>query len=200
MTFIPWDFIIDKNNLSDTELDLRYGYGSSTFFNKENANAAPAPVAPAPVAASEAAPAITAAEIAVAKLRPIEEFKVRYQNLRNFIADLAVARLKEVFRVRAKEVCGQKRPHCESLEDYLLEYRTASYGNDLRKMVDDLCNQMWGKECFGQLEIQVMNKLKLKYVNCLVNPENKVKNRRCYGTIKQMINRLRQTLIIERFR
>ena len=60
-------------------------------------------------------------------------------------------------------------------------------------MVNLLCNEMWGKECLGTIEKQIMAKLRLVYKNVLVNGE-KIKSR------SKLLVRLKQTLFIDVFR
>ena len=140
----------------------------------------------------------TTAAVVVEGRPPLQEFADRYKALRLFIQDMTVPRLKEIFRVRAGAV-NKDYPECKTIENFLYEYRTGVYDNKKRALVDMLCNRMWGKECFGVIEKMVMEKLKLRYKDALVSGD-KVKTRRSHGNIKIMINRMRQTLFIDRFR
>lgn len=176
---------MDKANLSDTELQERFLAAGPDFFNKDEAKAT--------------ATALVANDAAPQQGTPLDDFRTRYKALRLFLQDMAIPRLKEVFHVRANAAVGRDYPHCKTLDGYLLEYRTGIYDNKKRAMVDVLCNQMWGKECFGVIEKVVMDKLKIRYKDILVNGQ-KTKTRRSAGNYKKMINRLRQTLISDRFR
>lgn len=130
----------------------------------------------------------------------LDDFAERYRNLRSFIIDMSLPRMREIFRVRAKACNFVDHPDCKDIDDFLLAYRTSAYDNKMRGMVNTLCNLMWGKECFGMIEKMVMDKLKLKYKNKLVGSDDPVKTNRRHGNIKKMINRLRQTLFCDRFR
>ena len=134
-----------------------------------------------------------------AGLSPLADFGERYKAFRMFLQDLALPRMKETFRLRAGAF-NTDYPNCKTLDDFLLEYRTGPYDNKKREMVDVLCNKMWGRECVGTIEKIVMDKVKLRYKNALVDPHMKVKTRRSHGSIKKMINRMKQTLFIDRFR
>ncbi len=129
---------------------------------------------------------------------PLEDLSERMKAFRAFILDLAVPRLKEMFRVRAA-VYKHGFPDVHSLEDYILLYRTGTYGNEMRGLVHYLSNQLWGTECMGHLEKIIMDKAKLKYKNTLVNGD-KVKTRRTHGSIKKMLVRFKQTMFVDRFR
>lgn len=58
---------------------------------------------------------------------------------------------------------------------------------------------MWGKECMGILEKQVMEVANLEYDGTLVGGKS-IKNRRIHGTIKSMFNRVRQTQYVDPYR
>lgn len=176
---------MDKANLTETELQERFLAAGPDFFNKDEGNI------PAPVA-NDAGPQPPLST-------PLDDFRARYKALRLFLQDLAIPRLKEVFRVRADAALGKDYPECKTLDAYISEYRLGVYDNKKRAMVDVLCNQMWGKECFGVIEKVVMDKLKIRYKNILVNGQQ-TKTRRNAGNYKKMIARLRQTLISDRFR
>ena len=137
---------------------------------------------------------------------PLEEFKGRYKALRELIMNMTVPRLRVVFRNRVGVICGGKYPNCKELEDYLLEYRTGTYDNQKRQMVYDICNDVWGKECSGSIERAILAKLKIEYTNELLqgskngNLVTTPKTRRVYGNVKKMVQRLKQTYFIDRFR
>ena len=187
-TDIPLNYILDKNNLSDTELQYRFQYADSNFFNKDagdspqeaSTNSNEAPTEP-----------------------PMVLFHRRYKSLRSFIQDLAIPRLKRVFELRAQLV-NKDYPKCKTLDQFLDEYRSGTYDNKKRALIFGLCNNMWGRECFGTIEKQVMDKLKLKYVHQLIGDKDgkltTPKTRRSHGSIKIMINRIRQTNISDCFR
>lgn len=186
---MQWDFMLDKKKLSPTELQLRFQKADKSFWFKDDA-----PTTGENAPTSENAPT---GEDAPPALTPIEKFEIRYQALRRLIQDMAIPRLKEVFRVRAASF-NKHYPHCRTLEDYLLEYKTGVYDNKKREMIDILCNKIWGKECFGAIEKMIMNKLKIYYINELIVGE--VKTHRSFGSIRKDMNRLRQTLYSERMR
>lgn len=185
---MQWDFMLDKKKLSPTELQRRFQKADKTFWFKDD---------DAPTTGGENAPTAPTGGDAPPPLEPIEKFEIRYQALRRLIQDMAIPRLKEVFRVRASSF-NKHYPHCKTLEDYLLEYKTGVYDNKKREMIDILCNKIWGKECFGAIERMIMNKLKIYYKNELIVGE--VKSHRSFGNIKKDINRMRQTLYSERMR
>lgn len=196
-TEISWNFILDKKKLTETELHLRFQEAGQDFFCKDVDNAGKATTADHG-AAPAGAPATSFGS------NPLQDFEHRYIKLCYFLQDLANARMKEVFRVRCTLV-NQDYPDCVDLESFLEEYKHGAYDNKKRWLIDQVCNQMWGDMCFGGIEKMVMDKLKLKYKNTLIGTKANgeklvVVNRRCNGSIKQMLVRMKQTLFIDRFR
>ena len=190
-TKIPYDFILDKANLSQSELQHRFAYaqGNKIFDKEENGTHTNAAVEENGTAQS-----------------PLEQFGGRMKSLRELIMYMAQPRLRALFRNRAGQVCGEDYPDCKELEDYLLEYRTGTYDNKKRAMVNKLCNHAWGKECSGNIEKAILTKLKIEYTNEVLKgcTNGKLvttpKTRRVYGSVKKMIQRLKQTYFIDRFR
>ena len=127
------------------------------------------------------------------------DFGMRVNNLREFICNLARPRMNKAFVVRAQSL--NHGYDCVTLEDFLRECRTGPFDNRKRALVHKLCNELWGKECCGDIERMVMAKLRLKYKNSLVDEKGRVpKTRRTHGSIRKMINRMKQTNYVERFR
>lgn len=198
-TLISYDFVLDKVNLTDVELQLRYQlYGK--VFDKE--------VKPAALgdhgATMAANPAVAGNATATDKKTPQNDFKERYLQFRFLLQELGIVRLKRIFEVRAKAILGDKYPNCRTLDDYLGEYRTGKYDNEKRAMVNTLSNHMWGRECCPMIEQMLMDLLNIKYENFIIDEDkkNKVppKTRRACGSLRKMLNRLRQTYFADRFR
>ena len=185
--------MVDRSNVSGKIIELRFKEFPNVF-DKDADNAQPPAGQSAPTPSAPADNGLT----------PLRAYEARYLALRAIIQDLAVPRLKQVFRERAKHSVGNKFPHCQTVEQFLNEYRTGVYDNKKRWMVHVLTNLMWMGTCMAQIEAAVMKKLGLKYkdvIFCeqtgkLISP----KTRRLTGSIKIMINRMKQTLFIERFR
>lgn len=157
-------------------------------------------VAPtAPADAGQAAPNNGAGQGNEPSLTPMQEFGNRLKALRHLISDLAMPRLKEVFRTRCKSFV-KDYPECTDLESCLEEYRVGIYDNKKRLMVVNLCNKMWGKECLPAIEKQIMEKLKLQYEDWQVDLSRAPKTRRSGGCVRNITGRLRNTLIADRFR
>ena len=193
-TFIPYDFVLDKNKLSASELETRFEkHGREIFYKDMNVGAAGASTvltAAKPVAGT----AVSDSD----KVRPLKDFESRCRNLRNALHDIGHIRLMATFGVRSA-VLKHSFGELVTLDDFLLEYRTGVYNNEKRWLVSALCHGMWGTECFGTIEKLIMDKLKLKYSNKLVG-DITPKTRRSHGSIKGMITRMKQTYICERFR
>ena len=191
-TYLPYDFVLDKNKLSAPELETRLEHHGREIFYKD------VPTVPDSQDPTETASTGDDSGTPVEEISPLQDFASRCRNLRNALHDLVLVRLMATFAVRSAVV---KHPfgNLETLDDFLLEYHTGVYNNDKRKMVFALCYDMWGKECFGTLEKLVMDNLKLKYSNKLVG-NTEPKTRRSHGSIKGMITRMRQTYVNDRFR
>lgn len=94
---------------------------------------------------------------------------------------------------------GDEHPNCKTLEDFLRKYRLEKYDNKMRKLVEGLCNKVFGKECTGAIEVMVMKRLKLEYKDILTDG-TKPKTRRAFGSVRRIVSRLRQTYFVERLR
>jgi len=100
----------------------------------------------------------------------LQDFTKRLAEFRQCLNDMAIPRLREAFRQRAEAV-NKDFKECKQVEDFVRAYRTLPYDNKMRRMINLLCNEMWGKECIGAIEEIVMAKLKILYKNELVNPK-----------------------------
>lgn len=132
---------------------------------------------------------------------PLEDLSERMENLRKYLCDVLAPRLKALYSVRLDNM---KHPlavksNCKTHQDCLLLYRTHPYGNEIRSLIFFICHKMWGKECMGILEKQVMEVANLEYDGTLVGGKS-IKNRRIHGTIKSMFNRVRQTQYVDPYR
>ena len=191
MTKIPYDFLVDKINPTATEVQVRFQYCHHVFDKDANKGDRPTEDGQEHPPQGDDAP-------------PLAKFEARMNYFRRFIADLAVPRLKEVFRLNAAKSIGRAYPDCKTLDDYLYEYRYGKYGPEKRAMVHKLCDGMWGRESIKIIEKQIMKILKVEYEDILLKDGNKEwvqpRTRRHAGSIAKMINRMRQTLIVDRFR
>ncbi len=189
--------MLDKSKPTDKEVQARNNH-FEYVFQKDKRDSPQEPQDGAPKTGTDGTAAGTD------DLPPVfaEEYAQRLVNLRTFIQDLAVPRMREVFRQRAKKTVGKMYTDCETLEDYLNEYKHGTYDNNKRMMVHTLCNLMWGKNCIQWIEKMVMDKLGMVYVNLLIASGKPVspKTRRTAGSIAKMIARMRQTLFCDRFR
>jgi hypothetical protein len=69
------------------------------------------------------------------------KFVVKHNELRFLINDIAKPRLHKIFRDRAKLLCGSKYTHCDTLSDWLQEYKHGPYDNKKQWMVNCLINE-----------------------------------------------------------
>jgi len=190
-TAIPRDFIKDKNRLSSVEVDERFGVAGRGVFNKEKptvqdvANNEPAAVPPVPVGTT-----------------PKADFAVRLGELRLFLIDMGLPRIKETWRTRFQSCFGNDADYFTvfTFDDFLNIYRSSVYNNKRRSDVHIVCNEMWGTgQCFVEIEQVVMRKMKLKYMDTLVSG-GKCKTKRKHGSIKSMYVRMKQTYFIDALR
>ena len=198
MTEIPWDFVVDKKNLSKKQLETRFQYANGNhIFWKDKLTAdeqqqwdenRALPRLPEPEDGSS----------------PLDDFGKRFNEFRCFIQDMALPRLMETFLVWARSFFSDRYPDCKTLDDYLTEYRTGPCDNQRRSDIHVMCHLLWLRECIKAIEQMVMKVLFLVYCNYLIdigeNDSHTPKTRRTGGTIGGMINRMRQTTYVERFR
>jgi hypothetical protein len=190
-TAIPRDFIKDKNNLSSVEVDERFGVAGRGLFNKEKptpqdiANKEPAALPPVPEG-----------------ITPKADFATRLRELRLYVMDLGLPRIKEIWLTRFKECLGAGHDYgmVMEFEDFLNIYRTQVYNSKRRADVNIVCNEMWGTgQCFVEIERLVMDKMQLKYTDKLVSG-SKCKTNRKHGSIKSMYVRMKQTYFVDAVR
>ena len=183
-TEIEWDFILDKDKLSPTELQERFAVcnGSSLFVKDVCDN-------PASVSFSRKDEQ---------QLLPLDDFGMRLGLLRQFLQDLAVPRMKEIFRVQAAAF-DHGLENCRTHDQFLDAFRTLPYNNNMRQIAFHLMGPMWGKFWAPEVEKMIMNKTKLKYKNLLVCGEAP-KTRRTKGCVNTIIMRTRQSRLVDPFR
>ena len=181
-TEIEWDFLLDKQNYTKNELQRRFQRGGRLWFSKDG-NGATLP---------DCNDGST----------PLQEFGGRLNNMRSFVCDLSKPRLNEAFENRIQSL--DNAFDCKTFEDCLRLIRSSlEMTKELRNFIFNLETNFWGKNLAKDIEIIVMKKLKLKYINLLVDTkesEKIPKTRRTSGSIAKMINRLKQTNFIERLR
>lgn len=133
---------------------------------------------------------------------PLQDFEERLRSCRSMILDLARPRLKETFLARARAcIYSHSYENCVTYDDYVRECKSGIYDNNKRALIHHFCNQLWGKQCAEQIELQVMAKMRLQYKNQLLDGKDRIpKNARTHGSIRKMINRLKQSNYIDRFR
>ena len=124
--------------------------------------------------------------------------------LRLLINDLALPRLQRLFKDRAKLLCGAKYPRCETLAQWLDEYKHGPYDNQKHWMVYTLCNEIWkGDATRPTVEKMTMSKLGLEYLNLIIDKYGnlvKPKTNRPCGSIRKALKRLTQTVFVDPFR
>lgn len=193
-TKIPYDFLLDKANYTQSQLEERFAYAQGNKIFEKDDGTKSSDGQTGTVALSDNAKSL------------IEQFADRLRLLREFIIDLALPRLKQLFASGAEVSCGKSYPHCKSLDDYLHEYRNGTYDNEKRALIDKLCNHVFGKSGSGKVETNIMNRLRIQYTNEVFegctngNLVRQPKTRRAYGNVKKMIQRLKQTYFVDRFR
>jgi hypothetical protein len=136
------------------------------------------------------------------------EFAVKYNDLRLLINDIAKPRLQKIFRDRAKLLCGSKYTHCDTLSDWLHEYKHSPYDNQKRWMVNCLIKEMWVGQSMPMLEKITMETCGLEYIELIICQEKgqqrgqlvPPKTKWACGSIRKSLKRLKGTLFVEPFR
>ena len=191
ITEIEWDFLLDKDNLSPTELQERFRCcKGSTVFVKD--------VCDSPDTALQTAKGDKQlSQVKEGKLTPLEDFALRVKNLRQFLQDLATPRIKEIFRVRAATF-DHGLEGVMTFEQFLDAFRSLPYDSNMRRIIYQVMGPMWGKTWGGEVEKMVMKKIKLAYKNFLVSGLPP-KTRRSKGCVNTIITRVRQSRIVDAF-
>ena len=179
-TLIEWDFVLDKDKPSQSELQARFARcnGRDRFLKDNTPCARTNPIAPPQGG----------------KL-PLEEFEERLGYLRQMLINLGMPRMKEIFAIRAAAYKARFANNlfkgCNTYEDYLHAYKVLLYCNDVKDMMSHALKNLWGGS-IAETEKIVMDLLCLKYVNVLVSGEEP-KTRRSGGSIRSVLNRAKGT-------
>jgi hypothetical protein len=184
-TKISFDFLLDKANLTQFELASRFKHFGNIFHD--------GPAQPQPQEESGGTPSVDL----------LRDFATRINHLRSLVCDLLLARLHKIFKDRSKLLCGNDYPHCETLPQWLEEYKNGPYDNKKRGMVHTLCSKLWGKECIPLVEKLVMTKLGLKYISFIIDKDGNLvcpKTNRRIGCVGKMGRRITQSFFTEAFR
>jgi hypothetical protein len=189
-TVIPRDFIIDKSKLKKNELTERFGWAGRQVFNQG-----------VPTKDGEGKSQNAAMPPLPDGLDALIDFEDRMRELRLFILDLAMPRMKAIFLSRFHDcVKGGDYKDVKKFEDFMDIYRSGVYDNKRRGDLATICFEMWGRgQCFIEVEKLLMARLKLKYTDVLSNG-NICKTRRKHGSIKSMLVRMKQTVFIDPIR
>ena len=199
---ISLDFVLDKAKLNKFELTSRFKHFGKIFDeiatsgNKEGEHAAGNKEAEENKEDEEEDPNLMA------------EFAVKYNELRLLINDIAKPRLHKIFRDRAQLLCGSKYPHCDTLSDWLEEYKHGPYDNQKRWMVNCLINELWVGQSIPMVEKITMQTCGLDYLTLIICEEKGMqrgqlvppKTKRACGSIRKGLQRLKGTLFVEPFR
>jgi hypothetical protein len=196
---ISLDFVLDKANLNKFELTSRFKHFGKIFD---------APSGGAATGNEVAKEAEENKEDEEEDPNLEAEFAVKYNELRLLINDIAKPRLHKIFRDRAKLLCGSKYTHCETLSDWLHEYKHGPYDNQKRWMVNCLINEMWVGQSMPMVEKITMETCGLDYLELIICQEKgqlrgqlvPPKTKRSCGSIRKNLQRLKGTLFVEPFR
>ena len=189
------DFFVDKKHLTDKQLEDRFSYRNDRYlFYKEKLTAAEQAAWEQDNTILPTLPPTDNNE------SQMQDFAKRIGQSRDLLKDLAVPRLHETFLVRARGF-NKKYKECRILQDYFDLYRSATSDNDLRFFIFSISHSLWTKDAITAIEKKIMGILKLEYHNYLIDEvDHTPKTRRGNGSIAKMINRLKQSLIVERLR
>ena len=113
VTKISIDFLLDKASLTQFELASHFKQFGNIFHD------GPAQPQPQEDSGADATPSIDL----------MRDFATRINHLRSLVCDLLLARLHKIFKDRSKLLCGNDYPHCETLPQWLDEYKNGPYAN-----------------------------------------------------------------------
>ena len=187
ITNISYDFLLDKANLTQFELASRFKHFGNQFQHGSN-----------PTDGTNETNETNGTTVDL-----MRDFANRIHHLRSLVCDMSLARLHKIYKDRSKLLCGNDYPYCETLQQWLEEYKNGPYDNKKRGMVHTLCNKLWGKECIPLVEKLVMMKLGLKYISFIIDKDGNLvcpKTNRRIGSIGKICRRITQTFFIDPFR
>jgi hypothetical protein len=183
-TVIPLDFFLDKKNLTENELQLRFANGGIELFYKD----CPADGESQGISLP---PGVT----------PFEDFSYRYVKCRNIIMSLSIPRLKDTLEENVSKHLPASLQHLKTYHDLLLHYKTHSNGKELRQLYRAVTVMVWSNTTGAQIERDVMYILKIVYKQELVEHKGQLLNpeRKC-GFIARLVTRVKGTVVIDPFR
>ncbi len=203
---IPYNFLKDKKNLSESELFARMSmHHASHLFAIDKSLYADVSME-------------DKAKGDLPQLPPLqdgltvrEDFSNRHNNLRLMLQDLVLPRIIATGTQRFNEgntkMVNDKPvkifPQCSTVEDFIMLYRGSDYFAEARngnieprkkmlRMVYFTGKLMWGKPVIRSIEKTVMDKGHIVYNGRLVDG-TELKQRRNGGTVGLMIDRMVQT-------
>jgi hypothetical protein len=193
-TQIPYNFILDKEELTRAEWEIRYRYeGANAVFDKSVSNPEEGRAPP------------TAAGKENYHSSPLEEWKERYKYLRKMILDYGRQRIMETFMrfFRAATANNPQFRDCKTFEDVLEAYGRENTP-ETRHAVHLAYEKAISKLQMLAIEKDVMNKIRVTYVRVVIDERSgeakKTKTRREGGSVVKMLQRLKQQMIMDKLR
>lgn len=188
-TEIPRDFVVDKENLNESELNVRFSYAQGRRIFDKNI--------PEVRKIGDGSGGMRELKVQ-AELPPVEndreDFLLRHQNLRSCVIDMWYPRIGHIWIEGFHRVTQDKhKGKVNSVEDFLVMYRqSAPDCKEMRRLVDTVQHRMITKQQMMQCEQSIMHKMLLKYLDVLANGKSCLTNRK-HGSILIIGNRVKQS-------
>ena len=187
-TLIPRDFILDKRNYTEDELEARFSIAGLQLFNKN---------LPTQDDIEKRQPA--ALPLLPEGKKPREIFASCCNSFRDMVLHFAKPRLNELFKTRYHDLVAD-REHINGIDEFEHWYRTGPYGNSMRGEVNTVLGELWGKQCtLIPIEQAIMALMNVRYTDYLVDG-SKMKNDWKSGCVRILTNRQKQTIFLDRLR
>ena len=186
MIKIALDFLLDKHlkgkNRKPEELTLRFLYagGSRLFCRQKKGDGKPADGL---------------------EVWDQQRFAEAHDCLRDLVRDLSEPHCKHAHVVRGRAMNKHfKSQNLNTFDDFLFLYgNRALYGKNMHAFVFDLTQQTMGPEVFRAIEYDIMSITGMAYENQFVANEDPPKSTRVSGTIRNIVTRTNQTVVMDRY-
>ena len=181
---MPPDYLLNKKKYTQQELYLRFQHaGGRQIFNKNK-----------PITDKDGNQQVVLMPVVQNELF---DFEIRVGELRLFIIDLSIPRVRAAFVKRFKQLFPHLAHLVDSVEDFEHWYRAVEYTKEVRRVVHIVITSLFTSELFKQIDKEIRTKIGIEYTKTLVNG-NSCKTNRSSGFCKSIANGTKHYTVLDR--
>ena len=142
VTHMPPDYLLNKKKYTQQELYLRFQHaGGRQIFNKNK-----------PITDKDGNQQVALMPVVQNELF---DFEIRVGELRLFIIDLSIPRVRAAFVKRFKQLFPHLAHLVDSVEDFEHWYRAVEYTKEVRRVVHIVITSLFTSELFKQIDKEI---------------------------------------------